>query len=301
MPAYAPTGSLTVSDPFRVAVTLDVDPDANRAVAGRVDAVSPPVQAGQARFDAVEAGLRDALAILASLDVAATLFFESRTAVELAERGLDLRQLCRGHEVACHGRRHEDLLGTVSGLPLSPSQIRDMLADSRDAIEQVTGARPVGFRAPYTRVDDTVLSVLSDLGFAYDSSITREACASWRMEPYRVAEGLWEVPLPSLRDSNHKLMSCYLWPFFEGRRASDEYVAAAADVARRFPGGIFQLALHPWHILIDEDGQRFSAAEAGRNRTALAEVLSRLAGLDGVTFTTLRACLPDRPPPAVTR
>lgn len=283
-----------MSDPFRVAVTLDVDPDANRAVAGRVDAVSPPVQAGQARFEAVDAGLREAATILASLDAAATLFFESRTAAELAERGLDLRKLCRVHEAACHGQRHEDLLGTVSGLPLSRAQIHDIVAESIGTIEQVTGVRPAGFRAPYTRVDDTVLSVLSDLGFAYDSSITREACASWRMEPYRVAEGLWEVPLPSLRDSGHKLMSCYLWPLFEGKRAAAEYVAAAADMARRFPGGIFQLALHPWHLLIDEDGQRFSAAEAGRNRTALAQVLGRVADLDGVALTTLGACLPDR-------
>lgn len=279
--------------PLRVAVTLDIDPDANRAVPGRVDAVSPPVGEGHARFDAIEVGFREAMAIVDAIGVRATLFFESRTAVELAGRGVDVAGLCRGHEVACHGRQHEDLLGTVSGLRLSRSQVRDALADSRDEIEQVTGEQPVGFRAPYTRVDDTVLSVLSDLGFAYDSSVTREVGPSWRLEPYLAADRLWEVPLPSVRDSGDRLMSCYLWALFEGKRAPDEYVAAAADLARRFPGGVYPLALHPWHLAMDEEGRPFTSAEAGRNRAALVEVLRRVAGLDGVVLETLRACLPD--------
>ena len=280
--------------PLRVAITLDIDPDANRAVPGRVDAVSPPVEEGQARFDAVADGFRSALDTLASLGIPATLFFESRTARQLAERGLDLPALCRGHEVACHGREHEDLLGTESGRPLSRDEIREALSQSVVEIEQVTGVRPTGFRAPYTRVNDTVLAVLAELGFAYDSSITRRAGSEWPLAPYAVGQAPtshWGVPLPSFRDDRGKCMSCYLWPLFEGKREPAEYVTVAARCAERFPGGIFQFALHPWHILVDEKGRPFTPSQVGRNREAMTEILTRVSQLEGVVMEALGTCL----------
>ena len=283
-----------MANPLRVAITLDIDPDANRPVPGRVDAVSPPIEAGLARFDAVHDGFRSTLDILASLSIPATLFFESRTARELVKRGLDLPALCRGHEIACHGREHEDLLGTESGLPLSQAQMHDVLSESVAEIEQATGSRPTGFRAPYTRVNDTALAVLADLGFAYDSSITRRVGPNWPMAPYAAAQALnslWEIPLPSFRDNRGKRMSCYLWPLFEGRREAAEYIDIATQCAQRFPGGISQLALHPWHIFIDEEGRPVTSSQASRNRDGLTEILNQVSQLEGVEMKALDACL----------
>ena len=283
-----------LTKPLRVAITLDIDPDANRAVPGLVDAVSPPIEEGSARFDAASDGFRSTLDILASLSIPATLFFESRTARELAERGLDLPALCRGHEVACHGREHEDLLGVDSGRPLSRAEIREVLSLSIAEIEQVTSSRPAGFRAPYTRVSDTVLAVLAELAFTYDSSITRRAGPDWPMVPYVAAQApdsLWEIPLPSFRDRRGKRMSCYLWPLFEGRREAAEYVTVAAQSAQRFPGGILQFALHPWHILIDEQGRPFTPSQADRNRDGLTEILTRVSQLEGVEMEALGMCI----------
>lgn len=281
--------------PFRVAVTLDVDPDANHAVAGRIDAVSPPLAAGVAKFDAVREGLELALAVLAEEGVPATVFLEARTAEELAHRGVDLAALARDHEVGCHGLRHEDLLGVESGLPLPRAECFDLLSEAVSTIAHLTGARPQGFRAPYTRVDDTVLAVLRDLGLAYDSSVTELVADGRAMAPYQLFEDepvLWEAPLAMLRDPSGRRMSCYLWPMLEGRRKPDEYVDAASALSAAHPGGLFQIALHPWHLLVDEDGEPFPAERARGHCTAFRQIIRGVARLEGTAFVTLSECVP---------
>ena len=284
-----------MSSPFRVAVTLDVDPDANQAVPGRTDAVSPPLAAGVAKFDAVREGLDLALAALAEEGVPATVFLEARTAEELARRGADLAALARDHEVGCHGLRHEDLLGVVSGLPLPRHECFDLLSEAVSAIAHLTEARPQGFRAPYTRVNDTVLAVLRDLGFAYDSSMTELVADGRAMAPYRVFEDepvLWEAPLPMLRDSRGRRMSCYLWPMLEGRREPEEYVDAVSMLSAAHPGGLFQIALHPWHLLVSEHGEPLPAERARGHCAAFQQIIRRVGELPATAFVTLAACVP---------
>ncbi len=286
-----------------LAITLDVDPDANVPVPGRIDAVSPPVEAGQARFDAAEQGFAAAMDVLREAGEPSTVFLESRTAAALADRGLDVAALCQGHEIACHARRHEDLLGQVSGIKLSRDQIRGVIAEARETIAQVTGTEPTGFRAPYTRVDDVVLDVLAELGFTYDSSMTHDlpirvgespelTTDDGEPKPYRVCSSVWEAPLLSFRDVRGKKMTSYLWPLFESRRTPDEYVAAAKWFARAYPSGVFQFALHPWHLFCSESGEMFAPARAQQNCDALAEIIRRAADLDRVSIHPLCACIP---------
>jgi polysaccharide deacetylase family protein (PEP-CTERM system associated) len=74
----------------------------------------------------------------------------------------------RGHEIACHGHSHR-MLGD-----LGPKAFRADLIQARAAIEDATGTRPVGFRAPsfsITRDAAWALAVLAEEGFEYDSSI----------------------------------------------------------------------------------------------------------------------------------
>ena len=70
-----------------VAFSLDVDPDSNKAVKGRVDSLSYPPEKGLVRVDAAYRGLKETLQLLEYLDIPATLFFEARTAQLLAEEG----------------------------------------------------------------------------------------------------------------------------------------------------------------------------------------------------------------------
>ena len=73
-----------------------------------------------------------------------------------------------GHEVASHSWAH----ARASTLP--PEDFRRDLRQSRDALEQVTGERVVGYRAPtfsIGRRNAWAIDILAEEGFLYDSSI----------------------------------------------------------------------------------------------------------------------------------
>ncbi len=73
-----------------------------------------------------------------------------------------------GHEVASHSWDHQRVHN------FTPATFREDVRQSKDALEQVTGAAVVGFRAPtFSVVRQTAfaLDVLAELGMRYDSSI----------------------------------------------------------------------------------------------------------------------------------
>ncbi len=74
----------------------------------------------------------------------------------------------RGHEIACHSYWHRLIY------QLSPEEFREDTLRAKDTIESLTGVRVLGYRAPsfsVTRDSMWALEILSELGFAYDSSI----------------------------------------------------------------------------------------------------------------------------------
>lgn len=70
-----------------------------------------------------------------------------------------------GHEIGNHSFGHEPWLHRYS-----EREVRDELVRAADAIESVTGRRPVGFRGPGYSLSPAVLRVLVDLGYRYDAS-----------------------------------------------------------------------------------------------------------------------------------
>jgi peptidoglycan/xylan/chitin deacetylase (PgdA/CDA1 family) len=71
----------------------------------------------------------------------------------------------RGHEIGCHGLYHVDMTA------LGPELLRDHLRRTIAILEKVTGARPVGYRAPNLVFEPWGTRVLEDLGFVYDSTV----------------------------------------------------------------------------------------------------------------------------------
>jgi polysaccharide deacetylase family protein (PEP-CTERM system associated) len=69
-----------------------------------------------------------------------------------------------GHEIASHGYGH-DLIYT-----LSPGEFRADVERGKKLLEDVTGQRVIGYRAPSFSITDWAVSILQDLGFEYDSS-----------------------------------------------------------------------------------------------------------------------------------
>ena len=71
-----------------------------------------------------------------------------------------------GHEIGNHSHNHYyDLTRRT------PACIFQEVNDASDAIEDVIGKRPVGFRAPGYVTTDALYSVLSTSGFSYSSSV----------------------------------------------------------------------------------------------------------------------------------
>jgi polysaccharide deacetylase family protein (PEP-CTERM system associated) len=113
----------------------------------------------------VEHSMDRLLALLAEHDARATFFVLGEVA---AEHPSVVRKIAAGgHEVACHGDRHEDVYRQ------SPDEFRDDLRQAKARIEDVTGAGVIGYRAPnfsIGRAQAWAFDILLDEGFRYDSS-----------------------------------------------------------------------------------------------------------------------------------
>ena len=141
---------------------------------------------------------RALLDLLAELGVRATFFVLGMAARSHPALLEDV--VVGGHEIACHGDAH---------LPVHTQSASEFAADLRAAvatIEQVSGRRPLGYRAPAFSIDDRcpwAHEVLAAEGFAYDASEhdsprLRGPASDRQGAPRRlaVASGeLWELPV----------------------------------------------------------------------------------------------------------
>lgn len=71
----------------------------------------------------------------------------------------------KGHEVACHGWKHENISH------ISKDEEKARLLMTIDAIEKATGIRPIGNRAAGGDLSPNTLDLLWENGFIYDSSL----------------------------------------------------------------------------------------------------------------------------------
>jgi len=72
----------------------------------------------------------------------------------------------RGHEVANHSNLHQNGYAR-----LSYAEKRADITTAGEAIQQATGHRPVGFKAPVFSFSADLLQALAELGYEYDSSL----------------------------------------------------------------------------------------------------------------------------------
>ncbi len=138
------------------------------------------------------------LSLLDELGVRATFFVLGMAARSHPELIAAIAE--RGHEIACHGDGHRPVHA------MSPEELRADLRAARATIESLSGAVPIGYRAPafsLTQSARWAFEVLAEEGFAYDSSQhdsprIRGRIRSARPGPHRIelARGrtLWELP-----------------------------------------------------------------------------------------------------------
>ncbi|WP_425616572.1 XrtA system polysaccharide deacetylase [Anatilimnocola sp. NA78] len=114
----------------------------------------------------VVASTHKVLEVLASVDVRGTFFVLGWVANRFPKLVREI--YAAGHELASHSYWHRLVYS------LTPAEFRQDLADSRKAIEDAAGIRPVAYRAPsfsITAKSLWALDILADEGFTIDSSI----------------------------------------------------------------------------------------------------------------------------------
>jgi polysaccharide deacetylase family protein (PEP-CTERM system associated) len=148
------------------------------------------------------------LGLLDDLGVKATFFIlglAARSYPELIEQVVS-----RGHEIGCHGDAHR-LVNSQA-----PHEFAADLRRARATIEQLSGRRPVGYRAPafsITRETPWAYQVLAEEGFAYDASQhesprirNRVVPAAAGPHPIELRNGtLWEFPVAVWRSRRIRL------------------------------------------------------------------------------------------------
>ncbi len=167
----------------------------------QVGAFNHLIQRGQwYRFEArFERNTSRALDLLDRFDIKATFFVLGWIADQFPEI---VRMVAdRGHEIASKGYYHRSIR------QMAPSEFKDDLARSREALERAGGKKVIGYRVAhewFTPGDLWALDVLAEEGYAYDSSIGL-LFRRFAKEPERRflhkhscgSKELWEFPLSS--------------------------------------------------------------------------------------------------------
>jgi polysaccharide deacetylase family protein (PEP-CTERM system associated) len=226
------------------ALSVDVEDWYHDESRGAGPATTAEISAGGAR---VERNLDQLLALLDAAATRATFFFLAGVAQQHPR--LTRAIAGAGHEIACHGLRH------VPVALRTRDDVRDDVRRARATIEDVAGTRVRGFRAPCFVRDVKHLWLLDELaeaGFAYDSSWLplRYAPGSaprigGTRGPARLANGLWEFPMPVSSIAWHDL------PVAAGGFALRALpVAFVMRQIRRFNREVGPAVVytHPWEI-----------------------------------------------------
>ncbi len=120
-------------------------------------------------------------------------FFIPAVSLVLRPEMVDVIQASGRHEFAVHGWIHE--LNTA----LDAETERALVIRATNYLEQATGSRPVGYRAPSWNFSPNTLDIIRGLGFLYDSSLMADD------RPYEIMQngeptGLVELPVEWILD-----------------------------------------------------------------------------------------------------
>jgi peptidoglycan/xylan/chitin deacetylase (PgdA/CDA1 family) len=185
-------------------------------------------------------GVPRILKLLAKYDVPASFYVPAVTALLYPDEQREIIEA--GHEIAVHGWIHE------LNSKLESHDEHELMARSLDTLEKITGRRPTGFRSPSADFSENTLSILRELGFAYDTSLPADDDC-YELEMNGEPTGIVEIPFEWVRDD----AVYFLMHRFQGLRP----YTAPSDVFDIFKreldgahqaGGLFELTMHP-HVI----------------------------------------------------
>ena len=246
----------------RVAVALSFDVD--NATASLARGQTGANELSQGAYGAID-GLPRILRLLDKYDVPASFFIPAVSDVLHPQMIRDI--LARGrHEIGVHGWIHEHL-PTLN----NESEERRLLQQAIDHLADVTGKRPVGYRAPSWMFSRYTMRQIKDAGFLYDSSLMASDDA-YEILTAGNPTGMIELPIEWILDDY-----VYYGGTVNGSLPSPDMVMqvfqSEFDGAYE-EGGLFVLTMHP-HIT----GHRSRAA-------ALEKLIVHMKSRSGVWFAT---------------
>ena len=223
----------------------------------------------------------------------------------IAERtpGLVRGILNRGHEIASHGYGHELVY------QIGPERFREDIRRGKGILEDITGAKVRGYRAPsysITQKSLWALELLVQEGFCYDSSIFPVVHDHYGIPdapryPHAIDTGtgtIWEFPLTTLE----------MWTV--GRKL--RLPIAGGGYLRLFPSALIAhwmrrinhrdqqptvLYLHPWEIDTKQPRVHARMKSRFRHYLNLGSTEKKLCNLiNSLPFDTMNRVLTDRFP-----
>jgi len=113
-------------------------------------------------------GLRGLLDLCRELDLEATLFIAGRFARDYPD--IVREAALEGYELGTHGWEHG--LNSVENFRSACyNKQKEWLELATRTVEEVANQRPVSFRAPNLWISETMLHILEEMGYLYDSSV----------------------------------------------------------------------------------------------------------------------------------
>jgi peptidoglycan-N-acetylglucosamine deacetylase len=201
-----------------------------------------------------------ALDALDRAGVKLTFFVVGSDAATPANAPLLRRIVGQGHEIGNHSFEHEPWLHR-----LSPEELENEIVRTQDAIAQVTGTKPVGFRGPGYSWCPRLFEILVEQGYLYDASTLPTFLGPLARRYY-----FWTS---KLTPEERAVRSGLFGNFQDGFRSVKPYVwhLSAGRTLLEIPVTTFPLLKVPFHFSYLNYLSRWSEPLAlGYLRTALA-------------------------------
>ncbi len=174
----------------RVAVLLSFDVDNDTIAIARNE--TPSLGAMSQGEYGARVGLRRVVNLVDEHAIPASFFIPAVSLV-IAPQMVDVIQASGRHEFGVHGWIHE--LNTE----LDADTARELVTRAVAYLEQATGARPLGYRAPSWNFSPNTLDIIRGLGFLYDSSLMADD-RPYELTVHGEPTGMIELPVEWILD-----------------------------------------------------------------------------------------------------